>query len=901
MGTPRQRCVLAVLLIEKGSVVPTEKLIERVWAHSPPREARSTLYSYVTRIRAAIQSRGTETDGAELVRHAGGYALHVAPERVDLHRFRQLVKKGRAADDERGSTLLRRALALWQTDALTGVSGMWAERTRVQLDDERIMAYLLYQDMQLNLGRHEELLPGLRDLVASHPFDERLAARLMTVLDRCGRQAEALRLYEQVRSQLAEQLGVDPSPELRERHLELLSSASTPAALTPPVPRELPLPPTGFEARARELAELSRMNEQGEDVILALVGTGGIGKTYLALYWAHQHLDRFPDGQLYANLRGFSPTGEHLSSSTVLRNFLESLGVEPSAMPSDGDAQSALYRSLVAGRRMLVVLDDVRDAADVIPLLPGSPACTVLVTSRNKLTGLAVTHGARTLTLDVFTPDEAHGMLTRRIGTMRAAAEAETLMALLEHCGGLPLAIGILASRATAHPEFPLAFLAEELEGESSRLDALDVGDSSTDVRAVFASSYRALPSGAARSFGLLGLAPSSSISLSAAAALLALPIPRARTVLRTLEAAHLVQQHVPLRYRMHDLVRLYAMEVAECHLPADTHEAAMRRLISFYLRSAHTADRMLYPNRLDIELTPPSNDGASLPPIANTAEALAWFDAEYSCLLAAHRFSAARGWDTATSQLAWTLDTYCWRRCHQADRVEIWKTGFEAAERLADPVHRAMARWRLGFARGHAGERDGVIDLLNEALALFTEAGDAVSQAQVHQSLGWALSQRDEHELSLHHAERALFMYQALGNSVWEANALNSVAWCLAQLHQHDKALLHGERALELFRKSDDRDGEAATLDSIGYIVHHMGRYREAIGYYRSAVRLRNVIGNAAQEPDTLVRIGDSHAALGESAQARAAWERAALLYRGQHRVRQAEKVQAMLDASPR
>ncbi|GFJ87479.1 hypothetical protein Prum_011210 [Phytohabitans rumicis] len=836
----------------------------------------------MTRLRGVLQSQRAEADDVALVRQAGGYLLRVAPERVDLHRFRRLVKEGHAAGDESGSVLLRQALALWQGDSLTGVSGIWAERTRAQLDDERVMAHLLYQDLQLDRGRHEDLLPDLRDLVASHPFDERLVARLMTVLDRSGRQADALRLYEQVRSQLAEQLGVDPGPELRARHLELLSSPPVSVAVAPPVPRQLPMSPAGFEGRARELAELDRIDDETREAVITVVGTGGAGKTCLVLHWANQRLDRFPDGQLYANLRGFSPTREHLSPSAVLRNFLESLGVEPTAVPSDDNARAALYRSLVAGRRMLIVLDDVRDGDAVTSLLPGGPACTVLVTSRNQLTGLAVTHGARTLTVDMLSREEARGMFIGRIGAVRAAAEKDTVSALLEHCGGLPLALGILAARATVHPQFPLALLAEELNEECGRLDALNAGASGADVRAVFAASYRALPAFAARAFTLLGLAPGSSIGLPAVAALLGLPIPGARTVLRALEMAHLVQQYAPLRYRMHDLVRLYAMEVAERDLPADGRDAAMRRLVGFYLRGSYAADRLLYPHRLTIDLKSPSDDGAALPAVTNRAEALAWFAAEYSALLATLRFCAAHAWDATTWQLAWTLDTYCWRQCRLAGGVEIWEAGFEAAERVADPTPRAIARWRLAYARAHAGERDGVLDQLRESLVLFEETGDTASQGQVHQSLGWFLSRRGEPEMALHHTERALAMYQDVGNPTWEANALNGVAWCLAQLDQDEKALLHGEQALELFRKNEDGDGEAAALDSLGYIAHHMGRHREAIAYYRSATRLRNVVGNATQEPDTLVRIGDSHAALGEMFQAREAWERAALLYRG-------------------
>ncbi|WP_214414734.1 AfsR/SARP family transcriptional regulator [Sphaerisporangium fuscum] len=902
IGPARQQCVLAALLIDVGQVVSTDQLIYRVWAEAPPGGARNTLNSYLARIRTILQSLGTDADGVALVRHTGGYALEADAERVDLYCFRRLVRQARDVADDRAGRLLREALDLWQADALTGLSGDWAEATRAQLDDERVRASLLYQDIQLKRGRHEELLPELRDLISSHPFDERLVARLMMVLYRSGRQAEALQLYEQVRSQLAEQLGVDPSPELQARHLEVLSStpvSSRPTTVsTLPIPRQLPLAPVNFEGRARELAALDRMDEQNTDRLVTLVGTGGIGKTYLALHWAHTNLDRFPDGQLFANLRGFDAAGEHTEPLAVLRGFIEALGVEPGAIPADPDAQSALYRSLVADRRLLIVLDDARDAAHVIPVLPGSPACTVLITSRNRLADLAVTHGARTLALDVLDPGAARRMLTLRIGKVRAAAEADAVTALLEYCAGLPLALGILASRAMTHPGLPLAFLAEELREESSRLDALHVGGPGTDIRAIFASSYRSLEPSAARALGLLGLAPGPTIGLLAVTALLDLPIGRARSLLRSLEDAHLLCQYVPQRYRMHDLVRLCAMETAERDISAEERTVAMRRLGGFYLRGAFAADRLLYPNRPGLGLDLPV-DGLAPEPPRDTAAALAWFDAEYVCLMAIQRLTAAWGWDTATLQLAWALDTYCWRQVRLVDGSGMWAAGLEAAERLEDTAARAVAHWRLGFSRAMVGERDGVLGHMYQALSLFKESGDAVSAAHVHQSLGWVFTQWGERRQALHHSSRALADFQTLDTPAWEANALNAAAWCLAQLDQHKQAYVYCEQALALFREQDDLDGEAATLDSMGYISHRMGRHNEAIGHYRCAVELRDATGNASQKADTLNRMGDAHEAAGEHAQAYQAWAHALDLYRRQHRVKDAERTQAKLDAA--
>ncbi|GAA3171473.1 hypothetical protein GCM10020001_117610 [Nonomuraea salmonea] len=348
----------------------------------------------------------------------------------------------------------------------------------------------------------------------------------------------------------------------------------------------------------------------------------------------------------------------------------------------------------------------------------------------------------------------------------------------------------------------------------------------------------------------------------------------------------------------MHDLVRLYAMEVAGRDVPADAREAALRRLVGFYLRGAYAAGRLLYPHRVDIEPAA-CGDGVVPPPMGTAGQALAWCDTEYVGVLAAFRLAAAHTWDDAAWRLAWALDAYCLRRAHLADLVEIWTVATRAVDRLGEPLPRAAARWRLGLSRAIFGERDGVLGLLRTAVALFARAGAAGCQAQVHQSIGLVMSRWKEHEPALHHARRALAMSRTLGNVNGEANALNSMAWCLSQLRRYDLALPHAERALWLFRGGDDPDGEAAALDSMGYIVHQMGRYREAIGYYTSAIRKRRMIGNVGQEPDSLVRIGDSYAALGESCHARAAWRRALALYRRQHRVSEAEQVQARFDGA--
>lgn len=483
LGHPRQRHVLAALLIGANRPVPAKQLIDRVWAGRPPQRALGTLYSCISRLRRALAPASRDV---RIARQAGGYLLTVDPSAVDLHHFRRLVvRAGAAHRDERAADLLERALGLWRGEAFAAADTPWFNALRAVAHQERLAAELDLADIRLRRGDHARLLPELSARAQQHPLDERVAGQLMTALYRSGRAAEALDLYQAVRRRLADEPGIDPGPALRQLHQQVLTAApvlATPAvrpatrsAPSPtPVPRQLPAPPLLFTGRTRELGLLDSpfgpsTGQAHSVVILAIGGVGGIGKTWLALHWAHENLERFPDGQLYVDLRGSTPLGEPVQPRTAVRGFLDALGADPATVPADPDAQAALYRGLTAGKRLLIVLDNARDTAQVAPLLPGSPTCTVIVTSRRRLAGLAVAHGARPLILDTLTDTEARRLLTRYLGTDRVAAEPEGVTALLDHCAGLPLAIGVLAARATTSPGVRLTELAAELHEEQTR------------------------------------------------------------------------------------------------------------------------------------------------------------------------------------------------------------------------------------------------------------------------------------------------------------------------------------------------------------------------------------------------------------------------------------------------
>ncbi|MEV0460150.1 ATP-binding protein, partial [Catellatospora methionotrophica] len=651
--------------------------------------------------------------------------------------------------------------------------------------------------------------------------------------------------------------------------------------------------------RSRALAQLDSAVDTARDstramALTAVSGGGGVGKSWLALHWAHTALDRFPDGQLYVDLRGFDPTQPPVDAAVAVRGFLDALGVPTAAIPADPQAQAALFRSVVAGRRLLIVLDDARDTAHVLPLLPGSATCTVLVTSRNQLTGLAATHGARLLPLDVLTDTEARQLLATHLGRERTAAEPVAVAALLRWCAGLPLALSIVAARAAARRDFALNAFAEELRDAATRLDALDTADLTTDLRAVFATSYEALPPPAARLFRLLGTVPGPDIGLPAAAALAEDEPGRIRLQLRLLDAAHLLQEHQPGRYRMHDLLRLYAAERCRDEDGAPARSTALGRLVDFYLRTGYAADRLLDPLR-------PEEPGQQPPPgpshpLPDANAALAWFDAEHSCLLNAQRRAAEHGWHPRVWQLAWAMSSYHWQRGHLQAGFQTWQAGLAAANQLGAPGPLAIAHRLLARSCTLLGRHAEAVTHLDQALTLFEAADAPTDQAHTHQTLAWVWGQQGDDARALAHATRALTLHRELGNTAWEADALNLAGWYSARLGDHGQAHALSLRALALYRRHGNRNGEAATLDSLGYVAHLSAAHPTALRYYRLALALFRELGNHAYTADTLTHLGETHRALGEHAAAEDAWRQAVDLYRTQQRTRDMRRVEELL-----
>lgn len=692
--------------------------------------------------------------------------------------------------------------------------------------------------------------------------------------------------------------------------------STPPKAGAGPVPHQLPAPPGMFTGRVAELALLDAAldgdGDEGGPRLCAVGGMGGVGKTWLALHWAHAHPERFPDGELYADLRGFDPAGRPVDPAVVVRAFLEALGVSPAAIPAEQEAQGALYRGLTAGRRMLLVLDNALDTAQVVPLLPGGTSCAVLTTSRRRLTGLVTAHGAQAVALDVLPQDEARDLLAHHLGCGRLSLEPEAAAVLLACCAGLPLALGIVAACAATHPDLSLAALAAELADRAHRLDALDAGEPRADLRAVLSWSTRALSPDAARALGLLGIAPGPDVAPPAAARLLGLPPARTRVLLRELDHAHLVHRRGPERYRMHDLLRLHAAEHARAHTTAAERRAALRRVVGFYTETACAGARLLAPHRGAPPLAPADGEAATGAaaaaaaaaevrlPLPDAAAAAGWFEAEHADLLAAQQAAHANGWAAQVWRLAWALDPYHRSRGHLEDQVAVWELAAAGADELPEPAVRAQARQLLGDAYAQLGRTGEALEHLALALESAERTGDVTARGEIHHSLGGAWERHGDDRRALEHALRALEVFRTLDDTYRQARALNGVGWLRTRLGRYAEACADCEAALALLRRhpADHRRlGESSTLDSLGVIAHRLGEHGRALAYFDRALAICRAQGHTYLEADVLDHIAEARLAQGDGARARAAWERSHALLTAQHRLAEAGRVRKELD----
>ncbi|MGX9889458.1 AfsR/SARP family transcriptional regulator [Streptomyces sp. NPDC002276] len=914
VGPPQRRTVMAALAVEVGRPVTVATLIDRVWDADPPDAARRAVHAHIAMIRRLCEQatdRGARP--LRLVRRSGGYVLDADPWQVDVHRFRQLVDRAQQAEqtDDAKASLLREAFGLWRGEPLSGLHGQWAARMRETWQRRRVDAVVGWARVELRRGDPDAVIGPLADLLAEYPLVEPLAEMLMRTLHDAGRGAEALDRYATVRRWLAEELGAEPGPALRTVHQAILrghrplSAAPRPTgASSRPVtapgaspqlrpsepgpsakrraaetPSQLPVAVRGFTGRDEEMTRLLSILDaaRGESpavVISAVSGMAGVGKTALAVHWARQVESAFPDGQLYVNLRGFDPRGSVVTPTEAVRGFLDAFGVHPERIPLGLEAQVGLYRSLLAGRRVLVVLDNAFDEQQVRPLLPGAAGCMALVTSRNRLTGLAVSEGAHLLSVDVLGPGAARDVLAERIGGDRLTAEPDAVDDIVARCAGLPLALAVVAARADAQPHRPLSTLVRELREERNRLDALDAGESASQVRAAFSWSYRALSTGAARLFRLLVLHPGPDAGLAAVAALAGRPPQEARELLSELTRGHLLSEHAPGRYTFHDLLRVYAGELLAEQDDARKRRAALHRMLDHYLHTARAADALVTPQPNPVSL-PSARRGANVEKPVDYDRALAWFTAECAVLLEVVR-QAPEGFEGHVWRLTAVLTTYLDRNGYWQALEDVGRRALAAARLHDDRAGEACAHRGLGLALDRLRHPDPAREHYARALELFAELGSDAGQARTYQHLARLSGTQGDRRQALELARRSLRHYRAAGDRAGQSAALNHIGWQLAHLGDHHQALAHCEQGLALAEAAGDVNGLAHTWDSLGYIHRRLGQDQRAVACYRRASELFHATGERVHEARCLTCLGDCYDSTHQPAPARETWAQA-------------------------
>ncbi|MGW1055308.1 BTAD domain-containing putative transcriptional regulator [Streptomyces sp. NPDC002521] len=862
-GSPQQRALLAALLLREGRTATAGELIDALWGEDPPSQALAAVRTYASRLRKVL-------DPGVLVSESGGYAVRgLAEGAFDLAVAQDLAaeaEKARGAGDLRHAReVLDRALALWDGETLAHVPGPYAEAQRVRLEEWRLQLLESRLNMDLEQGCHAEAVSELTALAAAHPLRERLRELLMLALYRSGRQAEALAVYADTRRLLADELGVDPRPGLRELQQRILQADPGLAQPSAPVaepaavlvcPAQLPATVPDFTGRSAFVKELGGVLSTAEGRVMAvsaLAGIGGVGKTSLAVHVAHQARAAFPDGQLYVDLQG---AGTRVAEpETVLGSFLRALGIADSAIPDSLEERSALYRAVLDGRRVLVLLDNAEDAAQVRPLLPGTAGCAALVTSRVRMVDLA---GAQLVDLDVMSPDEALSLFTKIVGEERVAAERGAALDVVAACGFLPLAIRIAASRLAARRTWTVSVLAAKLADERHRLDELQAGDLA--VKATYELGYGALEPAQARAFRLLGLADGPDISLAAAAALLDLPVDETEDLLESLVDTSLLESAAPGRYRYHDLVRLYARACAERdEQPPSERDAAMSRLLDFYLATAAAVYAIERPgDQLVEDLESTVRPGLRF---AGESAALDWLYSEAACLLACVRQANASRIRRAID-LLWAAKDLSESGANSHQYETTTRAMCDTAHACRDPRTEGRVRTILADVLLDSGHIEQAEEQAQLAAGLVASAHDDTAISWVANNRGLIRLRQGRHADAKAFFTQAINGFRMLGNRPFEATSLGNLAQAHLGLGDTASAVEIAQRSLAVHAEFGRTVHLANGHYVVGIALTQAGEYSEALSQFSEALAIFSNHRQWLWEGTTHFRIAEAHLA---------------------------------------
>ncbi|MCD0443582.1 hypothetical protein LO763_08065 [Glycomyces sp. A-F 0318] len=893
--------ILAILLDEANNVVPLKDLVRAVYGVDVPQDPETQIQNTVGVLRRRLgPARGRlDTVGS-------AYQFIIDTGELDLLRCKAKdneARRLRAEGDLAGAAAaLREALDEWRGPALADLSGDAVDAIRRRHDDYRLALLERRVDLDLGLGRHTEVVEELRQIVAVHDTRQRFTALLMRALHASGRATEALEAYEALRVRLVDALGADPNRELLELHLKILRDDEPPAAPAvepaPPrrVPTTLPRANTRFTGREQETRLLDGHLDaaDGEAGLAVVTGMGGVGKTALAVRWAHRVAHRFPDGQLYVNLRGFDPAAPAADPAAVLGEALAAFGVEAHQLPAGLDERVGLYRTVLAHRKVLLVLDNARDAAHVRPLLPVAPGSFTLVTSRDRLAGLDAAEGADVVRLGVLPESEAWALLVRRIGMERALAEEEPVRRIVAACDRLPLALTLIGAWAAANPNLPLAVLSERLERATNVFKVLAHIDLASDPRSVFACSYQALGSRAAQAFRLFGLHPGHELTTAAMASLMGVPPGDAETALAELVGVNLVEQPAPGRYTMHDMLRAYAKERFAEEVAPERHRAAEERMLDYFVHSAQAANRLLTVHGGNPPLEGPA-PGVTPEPVRDLRAAMAWFAAEYDVVLGLMRRGPALGDDRAW-RLGWCLADYMLGRSR--DLREVQTAALAAAERSGDEFGQVVSLGYLSAALLLTGDGDASAAYLDRAVALAEATGQPWAGGFVHFGLTVQAGRQDRHAEAHAAAREARRLFAEVGDLVWELRSVWAVGWHAAHLGAFAEARACFDELLTASERIDAAIGLANVHLGHGLLARLEGRFDESLDRFERSRRLFAELGMEPTVAFVHEQTGDVLEDRGERARAAAEWRTAERGYEEFGNLLELSRVRAKLGA---